>query len=42
MIYNIDPKTKTEKDKSEEMMLAEALYLYEKNLEGEDRADDEE
>lgn len=42
MIYNIDPKTKTEKDKSEEMMLAEALYLYEKSLEGEDRADDEE
>lgn len=42
MIYNVDPKTKKEKDKSEEMMLAEALYLYEKLLEGESHSQDEE
>ncbi|HKL84085.1 MAG TPA: hypothetical protein VJZ48_01245 [Bacilli bacterium] len=36
MNNHFDPRTKEEKDRSEEMMLAEALYIYERNLEGED------
>lgn len=39
---NYDPRTTRQSDDSEEMMLAEALYLYERSLEGDDQIDDEE
>lgn len=36
-----DPNKKTQSDESEEMMLAEALYLYERDLEGHSDVEDE-
>lgn len=36
-----DPRNKTNNDQNEEVMLAEALYIYEKDLEGEDNLEDE-
>ncbi len=41
MIDREDPRVNRENDKSEEMMMAEALYLYERDLEGEDDLDTE-
>lgn len=42
MLDSQDPREKEKKDMSEEMMLAEALYLYERDLEGELSLDTEE
>jgi len=41
MLDNFDPRDKQQKDMSEEMMLAEALYLYERDLEGDNDLDSE-
>lgn len=43
MIKTIDPKDKQQKvEMSDEMLLAEALYLYERDLEGEEDLDSQE
>lgn len=40
--YEFDPRTNRQIDDSEEMLIAEALYIYERNLEGDNNPEYEE